>query len=40
VAHNLARVAFDSKTAIFWNCDPLSFIIPFVMNDVSLFEMK
>jgi ribonuclease HI len=37
VAHELARVCFDTKISTFWDCDPLSFILSFVMNDVTLF---
>ena len=28
VAHNVARHAVDSKSSIFWDCDPPSFIMP------------
>ena len=38
LAHNLARYAFDSNSSIFWDCDPPSFIMPYVQNDVSLFD--
>ena len=37
VAHNLARHAFDSNSSISWDCDPPSFIMPDVLNDVFLF---
>jgi ribonuclease HI len=40
VAHKLARVSFDSKNFIFWDCDPPSFIIPDVTNDVNLFDLQ
>ena len=37
VAHKIARFAFNSDSSIFWDSNPPSFIIPDVMNDVSLF---
>jgi hypothetical protein len=40
VAHKIARFSFDSNTAIFWDCDPPSFIIADVMNDVCMFDLK
>jgi ribonuclease HI len=40
VAHKLARDSFDSNNFIFWDCDPPSFIILDVTNDVNLFDLQ
>ena len=37
VAHNLARHVVDSSSSVFWDSEPPSFIMPGVMNDVSMF---
>ena len=40
VAHHLAKYAFDSNTDVFWDGDPPSFIMPFVIADVTLLAKK
>ena len=37
VAHNLARVTYESKNRFVWVGDPRSFILTDVINDVSVF---
>ena len=37
VAHKIARKVFDSKVNVYWDDDPPRFILPDVMNDVSMF---
>jgi hypothetical protein len=38
VAHNLARLSFDSDT-IYWDGDLLSSVMQDVLKDISLFEI-
>jgi hypothetical protein len=37
VAHELARVCYQSFNSCIWDDDPPSFILPFLINDVSVF---
>ena len=39
VAHKLARFAYDSDSSFVWDGHLPSFIIPDVINDVTLFEL-
>lgn len=36
VAHSLARHAYDSIATVFWDGDPPMFIMPLVINDVTI----
>jgi hypothetical protein len=38
VAHQLARNIFITKQYVIWDGDPQGFILPFVINDVTLFD--
>jgi hypothetical protein len=38
VAHNLARLRYDSDSIFSWDGDPPPIILRHVMNDISLFE--
>lgn len=35
-AHNLAKLTYDSKLAMYWDDDPPSAIIPDIVNDVTI----
>jgi hypothetical protein len=38
VAHQLARHAFVTKQFLVWDGGPPGFILPYVINDVTLFD--
>jgi hypothetical protein len=38
VDHALARFIFTDHVDLFWDGDPRSFLLPKLINDVSLFE--
>ena len=40
VAHKIARHAFDLNSDLFWDRIPPSFIMSYVLNDVSLFDWQ
>jgi hypothetical protein len=39
VAHNLSKVAYETKVNIFWDGRPPDFIIADVIRDVTLLEV-
>lgn len=40
VAHNLEKHSYESKSVIFWDDDPPSFLLPYVIHDVTLLASK
>jgi hypothetical protein len=38
VAHEIARNSFQLNLSCIWDDDPPSFVLPFLINDVSVFE--
>ena len=40
VAHHLAKHSYDTQSAFDWDGDPPNFILPYVINDVTLLTVK
>jgi hypothetical protein len=40
VAHELAKSSFQSSSSCTWDDDPPSFILPSLINDVSVFDYQ
>jgi hypothetical protein len=38
VAHLLAKLSFDSKETLVWKGDPLDFILPSLIADVTMLS--
>ena len=38
VAHELAKASYNSQSIVSWDGDPPSFILPFVINDVTVLH--
>jgi hypothetical protein len=39
VAHQLAKYVYQTKENFIWEGDPPSFLLPFVINDVTIVEV-
>lgn len=40
LAHFLARHVYDSNLLYWWDDDPSEFLLPHVINDVTLLKLK
>ena len=40
VAHHLAKHAYDNQLEFSWEGDPSSFLLPYVLHDVTLLTNK
>ena len=40
VAHHLAKHSYDTQSSFEWDGDPPNFILPYVINDVTLLAEK